>query len=204
MPAPSNTEQRREEIAQALARVMAKEGYDGATVGAIAREAGVAAGGVHYHFASKLEILTYLIERLVAAAQRRIDDRVARAADDRERFTATLDGLLALGADAEPGAVAVWALIGAEAIRNEEVGRLYAEWLATARERLRAGFASACRAEGRSGAGATRTAATLVALVEGYYAVAAGAPGVIPAGSAAPSTRFIAGALLDAQLRRAA
>jgi TetR/AcrR family transcriptional repressor of bet genes len=204
MPAPSNTEQRREEIAQALARVMAKKGYDGASVGAIAREAGVAAGGVHYHFASKLEILTYLVERLVAAAEQRIDDRVARAADDRERFTATLDGLLAVGDDADPGAVAVWALIGAEAIRNEEVGRLYAGWLGTARDRLRAAFGAACRAEGRGAAGATRAAATLLALVEGYYTVAAGAPGVIPSGSAAASARLIAGALLDAQPRKGA
>src|SRR3712207_4262455 len=102
MPAPSNTQQRREEIAFALARVMSRTGYDGASVGAIAAEAGIAAGGVHYHFASKNEILTDLVERLVVRAEERIERRAA-GRSGRERLSAILDGLLVLGDDAEPG-----------------------------------------------------------------------------------------------------
>lgn len=202
MPAPSNTEQRREEIAFALARVMARTGYDRASVNAIAAEAGIAAGGVHYHFGSKAEILIDLIERLVATAEERVERRAARADGPRTRLAAILDGLLVLGEDAEPGAVALWALIGAEAVRDEEVRAAYSAWIARARDRLRDAYADACRAEGRSAVGASRAAATLIALVEGYYAVAAGAPGVVPAGSAAPAARQIALALLDAQPSR--
>ena len=202
MAPPSNTQARRREIAFALARVMARTGYDGASVNAIAAEAGVASGGVHYHFGSKAEILIDLVERLVATAETRIEARARNAADARGRLAAILDGLLLQGEDADRSAVAVWALIGAESVRNEEVRRAYSGWIARARDELEDAFAKACREEGRSAAGAARAAAALVALVEGYYAVAAGAPGVVPEGSAAPAARRIALALVDGQPRR--
>ncbi len=181
---------------------MAREGYDGASVAAIAREAGVAAGGVHYHFASKAEILVDLVERLVVVAEQRVDDRVARARDGRGRLAAILDGLLALDATADPAAIATWSLVGVEAVRNEEVRAVYAAWVTRARDRLRDAFAAACREEGRSARGATEAAGALVALVEGFFAVAAGAPSAIAPGSAAPAARRLAFALLDAQPER--
>lgn len=199
MPRPSNTLERRREIALALARVMARSGYDGATVAAVAREAGIAAGGVHYHFKSKAEILLDLVARVVETAQERIAARTARAGTARERLLAVLDGLLDLGEDADEEAVALWALIGAEAVRNEDVRAAYGEWIERIHDVLRRSFAEACRAEGRSAAGAARTASALVALVEGFYAVSAGAPQVLPRGGAAPSARRIALSLLEAQ-----
>jgi TetR/AcrR family transcriptional repressor of bet genes len=199
MPRPSNTQQRREEIALALARVMARTGYERASVSAIAAEARVATGGVHYHFDSKLEILTDLVERLVMKARVRIESRLETASTPRARLVAILDALLDADDEADPEAVAVWALVGAEAVRSEAVRELYRGWLVRAQDALRNEFARACRAEGRESSGATRTAAALIALVEGYYAVAAGAPGVVPPGSAAPAARRIALALLDNQ-----
>jgi len=196
---PSNTRERREAIALALARVMARSGYDGASVSAIASEAGIATGGVHYHFASKAEILVDLVERLVAVAELRIESRASEASGGRSVLVAILDGLLALTEVADPAAVAGWALIGAEAVRNQEVRELYSRWTLEVRDRLRDAYRTACREEGRSARGADRAAAALVALVEGYFAVAAGAPGVIPAGSAAPAARGVALAMLDAQ-----
>ena len=203
MARPSNTKEKREEICLALTRVMARTGYDGATVSAIAAEAGVASGGVHYHFASKGEILIELVNRLVGSAETRIQMRTSQAAGAREELFAILDGLLDTQDDSDSAAVAVWALIGAEAVRNQDVRRVYGSWIARARERLRKAFTEACRAEGRSAQGATRAAAALIALVEGYYTIAAGAPSVIPPGSAAPSSRQIAAALLEQQPRRA-
>jgi TetR/AcrR family transcriptional repressor of bet genes len=165
-------------------------------VTAIAAEAGVAAGGVHYHFASKAEILADLVDRLVERAHARIVSRSAAAPDARGRLLAILDALLVQDDGADPDAVAVWALIGAEAVRNEEVRDVYGEWIAMAREALRDAFSAARREQGRSAKGAAAAAAALIALVEGYYAVAAGAPGVIPAGSAASQARVVALALL--------
>jgi TetR/AcrR family transcriptional regulator, transcriptional repressor of bet genes len=204
MSRPSNTRARRREIASALARVMARTGYDGASIAAIAAEAGVAAGGVHYHFGSKAEILTDLVDRLVGVARSRIEARLERADTARDRLLAILDGLLDAGGDAEPDAVAVWSLIAAEAVRNEDVRGLYGGWLGQVADRLRASFVAACEEEGRSATGAPRAATSLVALVEGYYAVAAGAPGLIAAGSAAPAARHVALALLDQQPPRPA
>ena len=199
MPRPSNTQERRKEIALALARVMARSGYDGATTNAIAREAGVAAGGVHYHFKSKGEILLDLVARVVDTAEARIARRLECATTPRDRLVAVLDGMLELGGDADEEAVAVWALIGAEAVRNEEVRAAYGAWIERAHGVLRDEFAAACRAEERRAAGSARAATALVALVEGFYAVSAGAPAVIGRGHAAPAARRIAEALLDAQ-----
>ena len=199
MPRPSNTQQRRREIADALARLMATEGYDGASIAAIAREAGVATGAVHYHFESKAEILSDLVERLVEAARHRISSRAATAADPRERLTAILDGLLATGDDARPQDVAVWSLVAAEAVRNDEVRQVYSDWTEQAADALQQAFADACRAEHRTAAGAKRAAVALLALTEGYYTLAAAAPESVAQGSAAPSARRIAHALLDAQ-----
>jgi len=70
MARPSNTDQRREQITRALQAVMAKKGYDRASISEIAAAAGLAAGLVHYHFDSKLEILLAVLDRLVWNATR--------------------------------------------------------------------------------------------------------------------------------------
>ena len=57
MPRPSNRAQRREEIANALMRIMAKKGYEGAALSDVAAEAGLTQGLIHYHFKDKMEIL---------------------------------------------------------------------------------------------------------------------------------------------------
>lgn len=198
VPRPSNTDQRRDEIAAGLARVMARSGYDGASVVAIAAEAGVASGGVHYHFESKADILLHLVGGLVRTVEQRVEDREARAASGRARLAAILDGLLALDRDADPGAVAVWALVGAEAVRAPDVREVYSAWIARATDRLKEAFVQACREEQRKATGAAASAASLIALVEGYYTLSA-TTSLIPAGSAAPTARRIAGALLDGQ-----
>jgi AcrR family transcriptional regulator len=52
----------REQIIQAAYRVLAEQGYDAATIKAIAREAGVAPGLLHYYFASKDELLIEVLK----------------------------------------------------------------------------------------------------------------------------------------------
>src|SRR5215468_9259384 len=52
----------REQIIQAAYRVLAEQGYDAATIKAIAREAGVAPGLLHYYFASKDELLIAVLK----------------------------------------------------------------------------------------------------------------------------------------------
>ena len=83
MPRPPNTEQRRAQIVQALARGMARSGYAKATIQEIAREAGLSPGLIHYHFRSKQEVLIGLIESLATLIRGRLDSGVAGPAGDR-------------------------------------------------------------------------------------------------------------------------
>lgn len=57
MARPTNTDARRAEIVEAMLRVMARRGYARASIAAIAEEAGLTAGLVHYHFRNKQAIL---------------------------------------------------------------------------------------------------------------------------------------------------
>ncbi len=199
MPRPSNTEERRAEIVRGLALVMAERGYDGASIQRIAKAAGLSPGLVHYHFGDKQEILVALVQGVVASAESRIGARTAGAHQPRERLLAFVDALLATGDGADPGAAALWSLIGAEAVRQPEVRRVYEGFMRETKRSLEQLIKATCRDEGRSTRGASAMAAGLVATVEGFFAVSAAAPSVIPAGSAAGVARRMATGLIESQ-----
>jgi AcrR family transcriptional regulator len=56
----------REQIIQAAYKVLAEQGYDAATIKAIAHEAGVAPGLVHYYFTNKDELLIEVLNDISA------------------------------------------------------------------------------------------------------------------------------------------
>ncbi len=200
MARPSNSDQRRAEITAALKRVMAARGYSDASVARIADAAGLAPGLVHYHFGSKAEILLALVDDLGAGLQERAERGLAEAGDDpRERLGAWLDALLGLGDGADGDAVRCWALLGAEALTRPDVAAAYQGLLHGSAATLRGLLAEALRAEGRSLRDLPSLAAALLAAVEGFVRVAAAAPGLVPAGSAAPMARRVAFGLLDSQ-----
>src|SRR5688572_12254121 len=146
MARPSNTEKRRAQIVEGLLRVIARKGYGGATVPAIARAARLAPGLVHYHFASKEDILLALFERLRDVLDDRYRRRLARAGrDPRARLQAYLDAHLALDLDADPSALAAWVAVAAEAVRRPALGALYRRALELRRRTL-AGLLRAARA----------------------------------------------------------
>ena len=101
---------------------MSERGYERASVAEIARAAGLTTGLIHYHFASKQNVLLALVERLAAGFEARFNERLDRAGDDPiKRLHAFVDAHLALDTAADPQAVAAWVTIGAEAIRQPEV-----------------------------------------------------------------------------------
>ncbi|NKB89385.1 MAG: TetR family transcriptional regulator [Acidobacteria bacterium] len=63
---------RREAILDAAERVFAREGFHGATVGAIARECGVADGTLYNYFAGKRALVDGLLDRLADAEGTRL------------------------------------------------------------------------------------------------------------------------------------
>lgn len=200
MARPSNTDVRQAQIIDALQLVMAETGYAEASVVRIAETAGLAPGLVHYHFGSKLEVLLALVDRLTSAAEARIEARlVPVCGDGRGQIAAFIDGLLATGDGADPAAVACWTVIGSEALREPDVQAAYQGFLNQAVRRLRGLLIEALKEEGRRRSGVGAMAAGIMATIEGYFRLAATAPGLVPAGSAAATTRRMAFGLLDAQ-----
>lgn len=194
MPRPSNTEERRQQIVAGLLKVMSERGYERASVGEIAKAAGLSPGLVHYHFSGKQEILLTLVEQLAAQARQRVATRLERVKgpDARARVDAFVDAFLATGDDAAPAAVASWVTISAEAIRQPEVQAIYEQVVRADLEHLTSLVAAVA---GRRKA--PELAAGLFAAVQGYFVLAASVPGLVPAGSAASTVKRMAAGLLD-------
>lgn len=219
MPRPSNTTERREQIVQGLMRVMARTGYERATVQAIADEAGLAPGLVHYHFESKQAVLLALVDHLAALVRARWERRLVAGCTARERLAAFVDAHVELGADADRSAVACWVALGAEAAHQPEVRELWAGVVAERMQALTALVEEALEAEARQraearggearqGAGskasgsercgsASARAATLLAAIEGAYQLGIAAPSAVPSGFAAGGLRALVDALID-------
>jgi len=197
MGRPSNTAERREQIARALLKVMARHGYERSSIAAVAQEAGVAQGLVHYHFKDKQEILLAAVAELGARHAARLDEQLAGARGARARLDAFLEAHLGLGA-ADPEALACWVSVSGEALREEPVGAAFTGVMAGVIGRLevilRAGVKSGhfrCDDPGAA-------AAAIVALIQGYFVLASSARGVIPPGTALASARRMARGLLGA------
>ena len=196
MPRATNREARREQIVEAMLRVMAARGYERASVAAIAKEAGLTAGLVHYHFRNKEEILLALLGRLEGLVAARYDRFATDAMTPRARLDAFLDAHLARDAEARPDAVACWVALGTEALTREEVGAAYRGVVTRELATLEGLVGEVLAATGRDLAEARAIASGLYAAIEGAFRLAAIAPGVIPEGSAATTLRAMTDGLL--------
>ena len=183
-------------------RVLARDGYAGATVAAVAREAGLAQGLVHYHFASKSELLAAAIAQLSERLAQRVEQgalRDGRAASPRADLHALLAAHVGLGPGADAAAVGAWVAIGAEAMRSPEVREVYERELAAQITRVRGLVRRALTGEGRPPRRAATITLAIVASIEGMYRIGVGAPAAIIAGSGAATVRRLVDALLDAE-----
>ena len=114
MGRPSNRDVRRRLIVRAFARVLANHGYAGATIAAVATEAGIAPGLVHHHFDDKSELLEELLRELVT----RFRERVRSYEAFEDGLLAYVDGALKLDERADLVAARCWVGLFAEAVRN--------------------------------------------------------------------------------------
>jgi TetR/AcrR family transcriptional repressor of bet genes len=177
--------ERRAELTAAFARVLAAHGYAGATIAAVAEEAGVAPGLVHHHFANKEDLIDSLLTALLATLRERARRREGLA----DPLEAWVDAALALDADADVVAARCWVGIFAEALRDaklfDRVRRLVdTEVTAIVR-----------RSSGRLG---DREASGVLAFVVGSLVLGAFAPRKT-AGFAAPTARVLVEALAEAK-----
>lgn len=193
-----NTDSRRAQIVAALLPVLAQHGYEKATIVAIARQAGLTPGLIHYHFASKREILVSLVLSIVEYANARFAQAARGASGPMERLEGYIGSRVGLGDGADAELAAAWVMIGAEAVRQPEVREVYQQAVATELEVL-SGLLRECLAErGRDDSGAARIAAALMAMMEGAFQLASAAGGVMPAGYAAESAREYARLAIEA------
>lgn len=173
----SNTGERRAQITAALLAVMAEKGYEGASIQAIARQAGLTPGLIHYHFKTKQEILLATVDQLVAGARARYESALATAGTPAEQLRALVHARLALGDGADEAAVSAWVMIGAEAVRQPEVRFAYQ---AVIEEQLEL-ITNLLKSAGlKKGLNAKHVAAGLVAMMEGAYQLASAAAEVMP------------------------
>jgi TetR/AcrR family transcriptional regulator, transcriptional repressor of bet genes len=196
MPRPSNRTQRREEIANALMRIMAKKGYEGAALSDVAAEANLTQGLIHYHFKDKLEILLEAQRMLMSRHMVALGTAIQSAGSPSRQVAAFIDFHLGLGATKDPEALACWITLIGEAIRHQAVRDDFEQLTSSLSKMLAAivkqgisGKVFRCNAP-------LVAAAALVAAIQGYLVLAATARSVIPKGSAAASTKAMADGLL--------
>ncbi|ATQ74275.1 hypothetical protein CR152_06975 [Massilia violaceinigra] len=194
-----NSEQRRAQIVQALLDTMAEHGYEKATIVLIARRADLTPGLLHYHFHSKADILLALVKALAAAAQQRYLALAQNTLDADQRLKAYIDARLGLGEGADPGAVAAWVVIGAEAVRQPEVRAAYQHAVDTEMALLRELLSASLAAQGKITANAHALAAALLAMMEGTFQLASAAPASMPMGYAAPMAAQLVRRFIDAE-----
>src|SRR5437867_7936924 len=87
---------RRAQIVRATIRCLARVGYSGLTMKAVAGEAGISPGILHYYFASKRAILVAALETVQADLDRRVARGQGAAGDHRARLRAVIAGCLRL------------------------------------------------------------------------------------------------------------
>lgn len=108
--------QRRAEITRAFARVLAQHGYAGATVIAVAEEAGLSPGLLHHHFKDKREMLLELLNTLVADFKRNQEGRNIGPSSGVETY---IDAALKLDERSDTIAAKCWVGILAEGLRDK-------------------------------------------------------------------------------------
>jgi TetR/AcrR family transcriptional repressor of bet genes len=181
MARPSLRAKRREEITAAFSRVLAQRGYAGATIVAVAEEAGIAPGLIHHHFASKADLLASLLDELVGRFRR----RTAEKERPGDALVAYVRAALDLEQDADPVTARCWVGVLAEAVRDPGLGDRVRRLVGTEIEVI------SRRSRGRL---STRDASAVLALVLGSLVLGAFAPGNA-AGFAGPAARALVRAL---------
>lgn len=129
MGRPSNKLARRTEIVQAMMQVMAVKGYNGASIQAIAKQAGLAPGLIHYHFKTKQDILLESVTQLSNVLRDRYLSLSENAKTAEDKLKAFINARLSKGEGASQQAVVAWVMIGSEAVRQAEVKIAYLEAL---------------------------------------------------------------------------
>ncbi len=201
MARPSNTGHRRQEIVNGLMQAMADKGYEKASIQSIAKAAGLSPGLIHYHFKTKQEILIALIHQISEQAAQRFTLLADAAGNAQQQLDAYIDAALALGDGSNPEAVTAWVIIGAEAVRIEEVRALYQQIIRQHSQQLSELLQQAAAENGvtLSPSQTADIAAFVIASIEGSYQLATTAPAANPGYAARLLKQALTGMLQASQ-----
>lgn len=117
-------------IVRAASRVFGQSGYDGASMGAVAAEAGVSKGLLHYHFASKEDLLIEAQRATFRELHRRFTERADRGDKGLDAALEALDAMWRSVRELRGGApfiVATLAMASHDGPLNQRVSRFYGE-----------------------------------------------------------------------------
>jgi TetR/AcrR family transcriptional regulator, transcriptional repressor of bet genes len=203
---PSNTQQRRAQIVEALVEVMARKGYDGASIADVATQAGLAPGLVHYHFKSKLEILLAVLQELMQKHDCKLDQRILKAGDDPLRqLEAFIDFHIKKSSDAPPNTLACWIMLSGEALRQPMIRESFEQNITSCVDRLRSIIEQGV-SKGVFNCKPAVAASAIEAAIQGYFVLSATAPALVPKGTAAGSVKKmsigITGAVISPKRRK--
>lgn len=99
MPKAVDIEARREELAEALWRVIRREGLERASVRNVAREAGLSMGALRHYFGTQEELLAFAMRLVMGRARGRIEALDLSAYGPRRVVEAVLGEVLPLDAE---------------------------------------------------------------------------------------------------------
>ena len=187
MGRPSNTEQRKQEIVDALLRVMSERGYEKASIQAIAKEAGLAPGLIHYHFKTKQEMLLGLVNWIALSATERLQEMELMADDPWGKLSAFINARLAMGKAELPQVVSAWVVIAGESIRQSEIKEIYQDLIKRQLELLTQLIADIWEGKSAKSKEVTNLSAIVIATMEGAFQLSATANEVMPENYAAES-----------------
>lgn len=141
MPKVVDHEERRRHIADAVFRVIARQGFDATGLRGVAAEAGVSMGTVQHYFGSKDEMLLFALDHMRARVLARVERKLSVSAPGHREFVATgMRALLPLDPPSREEAAVNIAFFAASQ-GNREFRRVlrqgYARLLVSVREQLR-------------------------------------------------------------------
>ncbi|KZX76143.1 hypothetical protein A3715_13530 [Oleiphilus sp. HI0009] len=187
MGRPSNTQQRKQEIVDALLRVMAVHGYEKASIQVIAKEAGLAPGLIHYHFKTKQDILLALINWIATSASDRLEKLNSMDKDPWHKLEAFINARLATGDTQMPEVVSAWVVIAGESLKQPEIKEIYQDLIGQQLTLLRQLLADVWDGKSSKNKEVIHLSATVMAAMEGAFQLSATAHDVMPKNYAAES-----------------
>ena len=117
---------RRRELAEAVWRVIGRDGVEGASVRAVATEAGLSAGSLRHFFPSQSDLLAYAMNLVVERIEARVAAAPAAATSERRAIEQRLQQLLPLDT-ARRTENDVWLAFTAQALVHPELRDRWAD-----------------------------------------------------------------------------